>query len=85
LHESPEGKGRPYSRETAGKREETDGEQPSSGHLYSIGCAGKNLRQYIGLHLDVTNENRLYSLLDSGTDVSLLKSKKLIGTVTFEP
>jgi hypothetical protein len=70
---------------TPAKREEADREQPSSGRLYSTGCVGKNLRQYIGLDLDVTNENRLYLLLDSGTDVSLLKSKKLIGTVSFEP
>lgn len=37
------------------------------------------------MDLDVTKENRLRLLLDSGADVSLLKSEKLIGTVTFEP
>jgi hypothetical protein len=70
---------------TPTKREETDGEQLSSGRLYSIGCTGKNLCEYVGLDLDVTNEKRLYLLLDIGADVSLLKSKKLIGTVTLEP
>jgi hypothetical protein len=33
----------------------------------------------------VGNEDKLYLLVDSGADISLLKSQKLTGTAEFEP
>jgi hypothetical protein len=32
----------------------------------------------------VSTENKLYFLVDSGADISLVKSEKLLGTVQFE-
>jgi hypothetical protein len=62
-----------------------NGKQPTSSRLYSIGCIGSNNGEYVSLNLDVSNESALLFLLDSGADVSLLKSKNLIGTVEYEP
>jgi hypothetical protein len=40
---------------------------------------------YIILELDVSQEHKLYDLLDSGEDISLVKSYKLLGTAEVEP
>ena len=40
---------------------------------------------YVQLDLDVGNGEKLHLLVDSGADISLLKSKKLLGTTEFEP
>ena len=37
------------------------------------------------LDLDVGNGEKLHLLVDSGADISLLKSKTLLGTAEFEP
>jgi hypothetical protein len=37
------------------------------------------------LDLDVGDGERLYFLVDSGADISLLKSKRLLSTAKFEP
>jgi hypothetical protein len=37
------------------------------------------------MNLDVGNDCTLYLLVDSGADVSLLKSARLLGTAEFEP
>jgi len=37
------------------------------------------------LDLDVGNREELYLLVDSGADISLLKSRKLLGTAEFKP
>jgi hypothetical protein len=40
---------------------------------------------YITLELDVSQGHKLYFLVDSGADISLVKSCKLLGTAEFEP
>jgi len=40
---------------------------------------------YITLELDVSQGHKLYFLVDSGADISLVKSYKLLGTADFEP
>ena len=37
------------------------------------------------LYLDVGNGEKLHLLVESGVDISLLKSRKLLGTAEFEP
>ena len=40
---------------------------------------------YITLELDVSQGRKLHFLVDSGADISLVKSYKLLGTAEFEP
>jgi len=40
---------------------------------------------YITLELDVSQRHKLYFLVDSGADISLVKSYKLLETAEFEP
>jgi hypothetical protein len=40
---------------------------------------------YITLELDVSQGRKFYFLVDSGVDISLVKSYKLMGTAEFEP
>ena len=53
--------------------------------LYSVGCTRIGRYDYVKLSLDVGSEKELLFLVDSGADISLLKSKRLIGTKEFEP
>jgi hypothetical protein len=54
-----------------------DGEQPPDRCLYSIGCADIERCDYVTLELDVSQGHKLYLLVDSGVDISLVKSEKL--------
>jgi hypothetical protein len=69
----------------AGKRGKTAGEQPPDRLLHSIGCKSLGQGNYVELNLDVGNGGALYLLVDSGADVSLLKSARWLGTAEFEP
>jgi hypothetical protein len=40
---------------------------------------------YITLELDVSQGYKLYFLVDSGADISLVKGCKLLGRAEFEP
>jgi len=53
--------------------------------LYSVGCVNWEHCDYITLELDVSQGHKLYFLVDSGADISLVKSYKLLGTAEFEP
>jgi len=59
-------------------------EQPPGRFLYSVGCANKERCDYITLELDVSQGRKLHFLVDSGSDVTLVKSYKLLGTAEFE-
>jgi hypothetical protein len=63
----------------------TIGEQPPDRLLYSVGCGSLETCDYIMLDLDVGNGDKLYFLVDSGADISLLRSKRLLNTAEFEP
>ena len=73
------------TQKVAGKRGKTIGEQPPDRLLYSVGCVSLENCDYVMLDLDVGNEEKLQLLVDSGADISLLKSRRLLGTVDFEP
>jgi len=60
-------------------------EQPPDHLLYSVGCGSLENCDYIILDLDVGNGEKLHLLVDSGADISLLKSRRLLGTVEFKP
>jgi hypothetical protein len=51
----------------------------------SVGCANRERCDYITLELDVSQGHKLHFLVDSGADISLVKSYKLLGTAEFEP
>jgi len=60
-------------------------EEPPNRLLYSVGCANKERCDYITLELDVNQGHKLHFLVDSGPDINLVKSYKLLGTAEFEP
>jgi hypothetical protein len=72
-------------RKFAGKRCKTIGEQPPDRLLYSVGCGSLENCDYVMLYLDVGNGEKLHLLVDSVAKISLLKSKRLMGTAEFEP
>ena len=72
-------------RKAAGKRARTVGGRPPDRFLYSVGCKHVGRYDYVRLSLDVGSEKELLFLVDSGADISLLKSKRLIGAKEFEP
>ena len=79
-------KGREFRKQKLiGKRRKTIGEQPLDRRLYSAGCASLENCDYVILDLDVGNGEKFHLLVDSGADISLLKSRRLLGTVEFEP
>jgi ssDNA-binding Zn-finger/Zn-ribbon topoisomerase 1 len=53
--------------------------------FYSVGCVNREHCDYITLELDVNQGHKLYFLVDSGADISLIKNYKLLGAAEFEP
>jgi hypothetical protein len=60
------------------------GGQPPNRLLHSVDCWHFEQRDYVKLCLDVGREE-LPLLVDNRADISLLKSKRLVGTTEFEP
>jgi len=60
-------------------------EQPPDRLLYSVGCANKKRCDCITLELDVSQRRKLHFLVDSGDDISLVKSYKLLGRAPYIP
>jgi len=56
----------------------------SSRPTVSVGCVNRKHCDYITLELDVSQGHKLYFLVDSGADISLVKSYKLLGKAEFE-
>jgi hypothetical protein len=64
------------------KRVSTIGkQQPTNGPVYSIGCIGQENREFLKLKVDISKEDELLFLTDTGADMSLLKGYKLIGSI----
>ena len=72
------------TQKVAGKRGKTTGEQSPERLLYSVGCGSLENCDYVMLDLDVGSGEKLQLLVDSGADISLLKSRRLLGTAEFE-
>jgi hypothetical protein len=60
-------------------------QQPTDGQVYSIGCIGNNNLEFLRLKVDISKENELLFLIDTGADISLLKGDSLIGTTEYDP
>jgi hypothetical protein len=60
-------------------------EQQPDHLLYSVGCRSLQNCYYIMLDLDAGSGEKLHLLVNSGADISLLKSRRLLGTAKFEP
>jgi hypothetical protein len=58
---------------------------PSDRLLYSIGSGSFEYCDYVELGLDMGNGYKLQLLVDNRDDISLLKSKTLLGTTEYEP
>jgi hypothetical protein len=52
---------------------------------YSVGCVNRDRCDYITLELDVSQGHKLYFLVDSRADSSLVKRSKLLRAAEFEP
>ena len=57
-----------------------DSSRPTASFLYSVGCVNREQSDYITLDLDDKQGYKLHLLVDSGADISLVKSYKLLGT-----
>lgn len=68
-----------------GKRERTVDSQPTDGPYCSIGCISENKCEGLEWEVDVSKAGRLRFLVDTGADISLIKSTKLIGEAEFDP
>jgi len=60
-------------------------QQPTDGPVYTIGCVGQANVAFLRLKVDISNEDELLFLIDTGADISLLKGNKLIGTTQYDP
>jgi len=59
-------------------------QQPTDGAIYTIGCVGQANHAFLSLKVDISNEDELLFLIDTGADISLLKGNKLIGTTEYD-
>ena len=67
----------------AGKRTRTFGRQPPDHLFHSVGCGHVEQCDYVKLQLDVGGQELLL-LVDSGADISLIKSEHLVGSTEFD-
>ena len=71
------------SRRTPGNESRrTESSRPT---VASVGCLNREKCDYAMLKLNIGKGDKLYFLVDSGVDISLVKSQKLLGTTEFEP
>ena len=60
-------------KERSGKRVSTIGkQQPTDDPVYSIGCIGRESHEFLRMKVDISNEDNLLFLIDTGADISLL-------------
>ena len=79
----------PHRRETSDSRRTPGNEsrrtESSRPTVASVGCLNGEKCDYARLKLDIGKGDKLYFLVDSGADISLVKSQKLLGNTEFEP
>ena len=79
----------PRRKENSDNRETSENEskrtEPSGRRVQSIGCINTDRCDYVTFELEASKGDKLYFLVDSGADFSLVKSRKLLGTAEFEP
>jgi hypothetical protein len=68
-----------------GKREQIVGRQPPYNQIHKVGCINTPAGDFIERKLDISKEKGLFFLLDTGADVSVIKSTRLIDSTEFEP
>jgi hypothetical protein len=59
------------------------GDQPTVQSI--VGCLGAGKKEYLRLKLNISKEDELLFLIDTGFEVSLVKGKKLIGSTRCDP
>ena len=73
-------------KERSGKGVSTIGkQQPTYCPVYSISRIGRESHEFLRLKVDISKEDNLLFLIDTGADISLLKGNKLIGTTEYDP
>jgi hypothetical protein len=78
-------KNRKFTRLKGRKRSQTVRSQPTDGQLYTIGCVSESETEFLEFNVDISRVLKLRFLLDTGAEISLIKSPKLIGTTEFDP
>ena len=73
-------------KERSGNRVSTIGkQQPTYGPIYSIGSIRRESHEFLRLKVNISKEDNLSFLIDTGADISILKGNKLIGTTEYNP
>jgi hypothetical protein len=60
-------------------------QQPIDGPVYSLGCIGQENLEFLRLQVDISSEDELLFLIDTGATVSLLKGNKVVGSTEYDP
>jgi hypothetical protein len=58
---------------------------PSIGSVNTVGCTNGTATECVSMRSDISNGNELLLLVDTGTDISLLKPDNLDKTKQFDP
>jgi hypothetical protein len=73
-----------YSPREVGKLNRLSESSRPTSQVREIGCVNASHGDFIELKLDISEEKGLLFPLDTSTDVSVINSKKLIGTAEFD-
>jgi hypothetical protein len=60
-------------------------QQPTDGPIYTVGCIEQANPAFVKLRVDISEEDELLYLIDTGANISLLKGNKLIGSTEYDP
>jgi hypothetical protein len=77
--------GRENRRGNLGKRRWAVSTRPAGSQHYSIGCISSNVNEYVELAVEESKTGKIRFLLDTGADISLVKSSMLDRGTEFDP
>jgi hypothetical protein len=77
--------GREKKRGRLGKRRWAASTRPAGSQHYSIGCISSNSDEYVELAIEESKTGKIRFLLDTGADISLVKSSMLASGTEFDP
>jgi hypothetical protein len=80
-----ETRGREKRRGNLGKRRWAVSTRPAGSQHYSIGCISSNSDEYVELAVKESKTGKIRFLLDTGADISLVKSSMLARGTEFDP
>jgi hypothetical protein len=64
-------------------RQSVSGDQPTV--QSTIGCLGTRKKEYLRLKLNISKEDELLFLIDTGAELSLVRGKKFTGSIWYNP